>query len=534
VYMRVERPGGSEPVPTRPSRFAPTPRSPIPVSAPRPQPATLGRLAIQPRLKIGAVDDPAEREADRVAEAVTSPSGDAAGHVSQGTQGAEATIRRQAKSGPAAGEDEIRKQLVRAFLNDQETIQRQPAKRDEETEGERILMQAKPTGHELAPTGGELESRAQSLEGSGRPLPAPIRNEMEPRFGHDFSSVRIHTDGNATELTRLASARALTVGRNVAFAAGEYSPETSAGSRQLLAHELTHVVQQGRAGPSVQRKIVVGGTPYTPTAGYYSYLTANFGPAMKEFVEQMHNGGSPPIYNFSTFEQMGYEVRVRANAIKGIEDVHAGCCSYYGTGDPPHLNPTYWDHIGSGVNFEMKSPLPAGKHPSDAIDSIFTPGAHTRLECLTMTLAIQYRAMLKALGPAKFNTRFAGGIRIAVGGAQPLVTGADRKYEIITVASKAAILPGDWVYFRNFHDYTTRVPAGYWQGENAIVLGGGKYRGFGVASLSEHDMNQELVNQYNTGGAPLLSRTVADLLADGGGLQLSPVARPIISKIAPP
>ena len=89
------------------------------------------------------------------------------------------------------------------------------------------------------------------------------------------------------------------------------------------------------------------------------------------------------------------------------------------------------------------------------------------------------------------------------------------------------------MYFKNFHDYTTRVPGGYWQGENAIYLGGGKFRGFGVAPLSETDLNQELVNRYNTDGAPPLSKTVADLIADGGGLLLDPVIRPIISKIVP-
>jgi hypothetical protein len=154
---------------------------------------------------------------------------------------------------------------------------------------------------------------------------------------------------------------------------------------------------------------------------------------------------------------------------------------------------------------------------------------------MAMTLAIQYYAMLKALGPAKFNTRFASGFTISAVSDQPIWNvPAEKKYSLITVASKAEILPGDWVYFKNFHDYTTRVPSGFWQGENAIALGAGKYRGFGVGSMSEHDLNQELVNRYNADGAPPLSKTVADLIADGGGLLLSPVIRPIISKIAPP
>jgi hypothetical protein len=77
------------------------------------------------------------------------------------------------------------------------------------------------------------------------------------------------------------------------------------------------------------------------------------------------------------------------------------------------------------------------------------------------------------------------------------------------------------------------VVGGFWQGENAIALGGGMFRGFGVAAMSETDLNQELVNKYNNEATPILTKTVADLLADGGGLLLSPVIRPVMSKIAP-
>jgi hypothetical protein len=66
---------------------------------------------------------------------------------------------------------------------------------------------------------------------------------MEPRFGHDFSRVRIHSDAKAAESARAFGARAFTVGTDIAFAEGEYRPDTKAG-QQLLAHELTHTVQQ--------------------------------------------------------------------------------------------------------------------------------------------------------------------------------------------------------------------------------------------------------------------------------------------------
>ena len=76
---------------------------------------------------------------------------------------------------------------------------------------------------------------------------------FEPRFGYDFSQVRIHTDARAAESARAVNARAYTVGREVVFGAGQYSPGTAAGQR-LLAHELTHIVQQRASAPSVQLK----------------------------------------------------------------------------------------------------------------------------------------------------------------------------------------------------------------------------------------------------------------------------------------
>jgi hypothetical protein len=519
---------------------------------------------IQPKLAIGPVDDPLEHEADRVADQVMRmpAPGPAVGHARFGgalvqrecdtckaSPDDEEKVRRQAagvhlrtaSADPATlrrdiGLDEIQEHLVTAFLNSQETVQRQaagPEEDDDTAAGEQILMQAKRAGPQPDQPGAELETGIDVLEGRGDPLPSAVRDDMGGRFGYDFGRVRIHADASAAALARQVNARAFTIGRNVAFASGEYAPNGTADSRRLLAHELTHVIQQGQAGPRLQRKISVAGKDYTPSATYLTWLNANFGPAMKEFVEQMHNGGKPPVFSFSSFEQMGFEVRIRANAIKGIEEVHKGCCNYFDSAHPPYLDSTYWDHIGSGVDFKLKSPLPAGKHPSDAILAIFAPGAGTRLECLAMTRTIEYYAMLKAIGAAKFDAQFAGGIEISQVPGVFLYTEPTRKYQILTVANKSEMLPGDWVYFKNFKDYTTRVPGGFWQGENAFCLGGGKYRGFGVAALSENDLNQELVTRYNSDGTPQLSKTVADLIADGGGLLLTPVIRPIISKIAP-
>ena len=80
--------------------------------------------------------------------------------------------------------------------------------------------------------------------GDGAPLPGPVRERFEPRFGHAFPEVRVHADARAAEMASSLSARAFTVGSHIVFGAGQYRPEEAAGQR-LLAHELAHVVQQG-------------------------------------------------------------------------------------------------------------------------------------------------------------------------------------------------------------------------------------------------------------------------------------------------
>lgn len=90
----------------------------------------------------------------------------------------------------------------------------------------------------------------QVLRSSGQPLDPTARAFFDPRFGHDFSQVRLHTDALSTDSAEKLGARAYTVGTDIAFGTGQYAPETKAG-RHLLAHELAHVVQQ-RQGVSLK------------------------------------------------------------------------------------------------------------------------------------------------------------------------------------------------------------------------------------------------------------------------------------------
>ena len=85
------------------------------------------------------------------------------------------------------------------------------------------------------------------LRSPGQPLDFKTRTFLEPRFGHDFSQVRVHTDAKAAESARTVNALAYTVGQNIVFGAGKYATGTTAG-RQLLAHELVHTIQQRNSG----------------------------------------------------------------------------------------------------------------------------------------------------------------------------------------------------------------------------------------------------------------------------------------------
>jgi|DewCreStandDraft_2_1066082.scaffolds.fasta_scaffold00246_41 hypothetical protein len=115
--------------------------------------------------------------------------------------------------------------------------QRQPDQEEEE-------IQAKPeVGLEGGPLSEELASRIQAKRGSGAPLDSSTRTTMESAFGASFEDVRVHTDAESDALNRRISAKAFTTGSDIFFRQGVYDPSSSTG-RELLSHELTHVVQQ--------------------------------------------------------------------------------------------------------------------------------------------------------------------------------------------------------------------------------------------------------------------------------------------------
>jgi len=183
-------------------------------------PLSVVREQIQAKLKIGQPNDIYEQEADRVAEQIVSSSW--------------SVVNNQIEEGG---------------------IQRQTDEEERKREEEETLQLKKMQGNipEVTP---DLESRIQSVRGSGQPLPKSIRAFFESRFGYDFSQVRIHNDPEGAKLARALNAEAFTYGRDIYFGEGRYNLSTLTGKR-LLAHELVHVVQQTLCNSRIELQRVV-------------------------------------------------------------------------------------------------------------------------------------------------------------------------------------------------------------------------------------------------------------------------------------
>jgi len=184
---------------------------------------------IQPKLTIGRHDDEYEEEADRVADQVM--------------RMPDPHVQRQ--------EEEPEEEEIQAKpIGDQITplVQRQEESEEEEEEP----VQAKGISKKSPPVTTGLGHRIQSIKGGGQPLSAKSRAFFEPRFGRDFSRVRVHNDSTAAALARSVNARAFTLGTDIVFNSGAYVPGTVSG-RRLMAHELTHVVQQRNGLRRLQR-----------------------------------------------------------------------------------------------------------------------------------------------------------------------------------------------------------------------------------------------------------------------------------------
>lgn len=197
----------------------------------------------QPKLTIGQPCDQYEKQADAVADAVVSKA-----------QTSSPVHQKSIHS--------IQKESLATPLEDEKKGTAEKRNEDEKLVQEKPELQRREVGQEQSHIGEEEEmvhthtdsanprkassqmtQKIQHKSGKGRPLAPKVRAEMEAGFGVNFSEVNIHTDSEAVQMNQELGAQAFTHGKDVFFNAGKYNTESSAGKR-LLAHELTHVLQQ--------------------------------------------------------------------------------------------------------------------------------------------------------------------------------------------------------------------------------------------------------------------------------------------------
>jgi hypothetical protein len=219
------------------------------------------KLRVHKKLSVGAVNDPLEYEADAMADKVMKTPDDQ-------------TIQRKASCSCNDYDDE---HVHLKPLANQVTP----------------FIQAK--GDEGSTVSNSVSDRVKSTMGGGSPLSDSTKSFMENRFGTDFSDVKIHTGDESIQLSQELNAKAFTVSNNVYFNSGQYQPDTSSG-KHLLAHELTHVVQQGKEVSRINRDIYddeeIGGTSFIGDVGLVSKITIikRSGKAIFKAGEKEHLG----------------------------------------------------------------------------------------------------------------------------------------------------------------------------------------------------------------------------------------------------
>ncbi len=183
---------------------------------------------ILPKMEVTAVNDPSEVEADQVADQVVAD-------IQSGAVAAALSARRTEGVARAGAEEEEPLQGKR--------IARSGPEEEEPLQGKRVARVGEAPGPEGGVVDDRLEAEVDAAAGGGQQLPDGVRQTMEAGFGADFSNVSVHLNSPlAPKLGALAFAR----GTDVHFAPGQFDPSSAAG-QHLIAHELTHVVQQGGA-----------------------------------------------------------------------------------------------------------------------------------------------------------------------------------------------------------------------------------------------------------------------------------------------
>jgi hypothetical protein len=181
-------------------------------------------------------------------------------------------------------------------------LESQPVKRLQRKESASIQLEERPAQRQddgRSPLADQQTAATiRSKTAGGQPLPGETRSFMEPRFGNDFSNVRIHHDQGAAQLNTQLNARAFTYQNHIFFGEGQYQPQSPQG-KQLLAHELTHVVQQGGAKGLNSKSAMGSSSDYTN-------------------LQTKPSGNSSPVIQRGVLDDVKEGARAVAGAVSGI------------------------------------------------------------------------------------------------------------------------------------------------------------------------------------------------------------------------
>jgi len=207
-------------------------------------------MSIQAKMTVSAPGDIYEQEADSVAEKVVRGLNS---QVQRQEEKEELQMKLTSEIQRQEEEEELQmKRVSKVQRQEEEELQMKLASEVQRQEEEEEELMMKPDDGSAAQLSEAVEARINAACGNGQQLSADIREPMEQAFGADFNGVHIHTDSEADGLNKQINAKAFTTGHDIFFRDGEYSPKSESGQR-LVAHELTHVVQQAEV-PAIQRQ----------------------------------------------------------------------------------------------------------------------------------------------------------------------------------------------------------------------------------------------------------------------------------------
>ncbi len=315
--------------------------------------------AVQMKMAVSKPGDKLEQEADRMADRVMRMPSSASL-----LPGKEEKLRRTVDEKLQKKEDDkFQKAKEKVQKKEEERLQKAPA-------GEEKLQRRGGDGVSAAAT--DVQSAIQRKRGGGQPLSNDVRGYMEPRFNADFSEVRVHSDQESAALSNQLSARAFTHQNNIFFSRDQYQPGSSEG-KKLLAHELTHTIQQGNpvqrkvglpvpekrdaATPKIHPAAAVTGNQITASSGVVILSSNTFNPPEKVRDEIEAQGGK------------GLDVRVMVKGLTGegrvkIKVDKSKNYDSLGKGSMPLLNAWGEQLGGMYINFKVTNSEVSGGYAS--------------------------------------------------------------------------------------------------------------------------------------------------------------------------